>query len=77
MQALTSMVCRIHFLDGQTRGVGIELNETACETLVKVQEKIELASLDGWALYEVKSGAAPYVGHELLILFLLVFGCSF
>lgn len=52
MQNMSPLVSRIHFLDGQTRGVSIEFTETSGETLRKIQEKIDLKSLDGWALYE-------------------------
>ena len=43
----------MYFLDGKTKAVGVDINCTAQDALYKIQEKICLKNLYGWALYEV------------------------
>ena len=50
---LQPMVCRIHFMDGKTKAISVEPSENVVDVLGKVQQKIDLQSADGWALYEV------------------------
>lgn len=55
-QALKSfgpMVCKLRFLDNMTKAVDIQTYDCSETVLKNVTEKIELKSVEGWALYEV------------------------
>ena len=56
MQAVSNLqplVCRIHFLDGKIKAVGVQPFQTVEDVLAVIQDKIGLQNVSGWALYEV------------------------
>ncbi len=56
---LQPMVCRINFMDGITKAISLEPYEIVVDVLRKVQQKIDLQNLHGWALYEVRAKQIP------------------
>lgn len=60
-KSLTNLKCKIHLLDGRCESLSIHPCDTALDTLTKLAQRIELQSLEGWALYEsYTSGATKY-----------------
>lgn len=53
MQLLSPMVCKIHFMDGKTKGIGVMPCDTITEVLNNVAKKIGLRSVEGWSINEV------------------------
>lgn len=47
------MICKISFMDGKTKAVGVMPCDTSEDVLESVRKKITLQSVEGWALYEV------------------------
>ena len=41
-------------MDGKTKAISVEPSENVVDVLGKVQQKIDLQNLQGWALYEVR-----------------------
>ena len=41
-------------MDGKTKAISVEPSESVVDVLGKVQQKIDLQNLQGWALYEVR-----------------------
>ena len=54
MKNLNPLICRFYFLDGKAKAMGVDASATASDVVKMLSEKIELQSVDGWALYEVK-----------------------
>ncbi|XP_065184924.1 unconventional myosin heavy chain 6-like [Sycon ciliatum] len=64
---LNPLICRFYFLDGKAKAVGVDPSATASDVLRALAEKIELQSVDGWALYELNPEAEHYIkGHEYI-----------
>ena len=40
-------------MDGKTKAISVEPSENVVDVLGKVQQKIDLQNISGWALYEV------------------------
>ena len=53
MQNLNPLICRFYFLDGKAKAMGVDASATANDVIRILCEKIDLQSVDGWALYEV------------------------
>ena len=56
MRHLSPMICKISFMDGKTKAVGVMPSDTSQDVLESVRKKIGLQSVEGWALYEVGRG---------------------
>ena len=50
-------------MDGKTKAISVEPSENVVDVLGKVQQKIDLQNLQGWALYEVRC----YITSEIII----------
>lgn len=60
-KSLTNLKCKIHLLDGRCESLSVHPCDTALDTLTKLAHRIELQSIEGWALYEsYTSGATKY-----------------
>lgn len=55
MKNLNPLICRFYFLDGKAKAMGVSPSATANEVIKILSQKIDLQSVDGWALYEVGS----------------------
>ena len=53
MKHLNPLICRFYFLDGKAKAMGVDPSSPASEVVKSLAEKIDLQSVDGWALYEV------------------------
>lgn len=49
---LTNLTCKIYLLDGRCETISVHPCDTAQDTLLKLAQKINLQSIEGWALYE-------------------------
>nr|XP_034326517.1 myosin-I heavy chain isoform X5 [Crassostrea gigas] len=61
MRHLSPMICKISFMDGKTKAVGVMPCDTAEDVLESVRKKITLQSVEGWALYEVSTDLDRYI----------------
>ena len=50
---LNPLICRFYFLDGKAKAMGVSPTSTATDVIRGLAEKIELQTVEGWALYEV------------------------
>ena len=55
MKELSPLILRFYFLDGKAKAIGVDPCCTAADVVQALAEKIDLQSVDGWALYEVSS----------------------
>ena len=55
MKNLNPLICRFYFLDGKAKAMGVGASATANAVITSLSQKIDLQSVDGWALYEVSS----------------------
>lgn len=53
---LNPLICRFYFLDGKAKAMGVSASATANDVIKILSQKIDLQSVDGWALYEVRDG---------------------
>lgn len=53
MRNLNPLICRFYFLDGKAKAMGVSPTSTATDVIRALSEKIELQTVEGWALYEV------------------------
>ncbi|CAD5123362.1 DgyrCDS11718 [Dimorphilus gyrociliatus] len=51
---LQPLLLKVHFYDGKTKALALDYTDTVLNTIKKIREKINLKSLEGWALYEEK-----------------------
>jgi myosin-7 len=51
---LNPLICRFYFLDGKAKAMGVSASATANDVIKILSQKIDLQSVDGWALYEVR-----------------------
>lgn len=49
---LTNLTCKIYLLDGRCEVLSVHPCDTALDSLVKLAQKIDLQSVEGWAFYE-------------------------
>lgn len=49
---LTNLTCKVNLLDGRCETLSIHPCDTALDALTKLAHKIDLQSIEGWALYE-------------------------
>ncbi|XP_022328925.1 unconventional myosin heavy chain 6-like isoform X10 [Crassostrea virginica] len=61
MRHLSPMICKISFMDGKTKAVGVMPSDTSQDVLESVRKKIGLQSVEGWALYEVSTDLDRYI----------------
>ncbi|XP_056022495.1 myosin-I heavy chain-like isoform X9 [Ostrea edulis] len=61
MTHLSPMVCKISFMDGKTKAVGVMPCDTSEDVLESVRKKIGLQSVEGWALFEVSTDLDRYI----------------
>jgi myosin heavy subunit len=60
-KSLTTLTCKIHLLDGRCETLSVHPCDTTVDTLTKLAHKINLQSIEGWALYESYTpGASKY-----------------
>lgn len=62
-KSLTNLTCRIHLLDGRCESLSVHPCDTALDTLTKLAQKIDLQSIEGWALYESYTPGASRYPH--------------
>lgn len=64
---LNPLICRFYFLDGKAKAMGVDPSSPASEVIKSLAEKIDLQSVDGWALYEVNPEREHFIkGHEYI-----------
>lgn len=51
---LNPLICRFYFLDGKAKAMGVSASATSIDVIKILSQKIDLQSVDGWALYEVR-----------------------
>lgn len=51
-KTLTNLKCNIHFLDERCEAIDVHPCDTALDIMTKLAHKINLQSIEGWALYE-------------------------
>ncbi|KAL4238111.1 hypothetical protein ACF0H5_002823 [Mactra antiquata] len=61
MRNLNPLICKVHFMDGKTKAVSIMPCDTSQDVLAKVAKKIDLQSVEGWAIYEVTTEYERYI----------------
>jgi len=62
---LTNLTCKIHLLDGRCETLSVHPTDTALDSLTKLASKIDLQSIEGWALYESYTPGASKYPHPL------------
>lgn len=51
---LNPLICRFYFMDNKAKAMGVSASATANDVIKILSQKIDLQSVDGWALYEVR-----------------------
>lgn len=62
-KSLTNLTCKIHLLDGRCETLSVHPCDTALDTLTKLAHRINLQSIEGWALYESYTPGATKYPH--------------
>ncbi|XP_069981165.1 unconventional myosin heavy chain 6 isoform X2 [Penaeus vannamei] len=67
MKKLGTIVCRFFFLDGRTKAIDVHPRDTAGDAMQKLADRLGLANLEGWAIYESGLDGDKHVKiHEYL-----------
>lgn len=61
MRRLGTIVCRFFFLDGRTKAIDVHPTDTAGDAARKLAERLNLRTLEGWAIYQSRSDGEEHV----------------
>jgi myosin-7 len=64
---LHPLICRFYFLDGKAKAIGVDPCATTSDVIKALGDKIDLQSMDGWALFEVTPESERFIrNHEYI-----------
>lgn len=67
IKTLQPIICRFYFLDGKAKALGVQPWWTSTDTIEAIGSKINLADLDGWALFEASPQSEHFIrGQEYM-----------
>ncbi|XP_041566030.1 myosin-I heavy chain isoform X2 [Drosophila elegans] len=61
MRRLGTIVCRFFFLDARTKAIDVHPTDTAGDAVQKLAEKLNLATTDGWAIYQSRPDGEEHI----------------
>ena len=61
MKRLGTIVCRFFFLDGRTKAIDVHPTDTAGDAVMKLAEKLNLCSTEGWAIYQSRLDGEEHI----------------